>query len=69
MPPSIENQSFQSWSQNVSKEGHPPEEESKPKSQPWKEFRNAKKRTEPAKGKALVIRAYDEDMSESHLGQ
>ncbi|MCJ1360009.1 MAG: hypothetical protein MMC33_010012 [Icmadophila ericetorum] len=60
--------SFRAWAENVSRQGHPSEAQLLEKTQPWKKFYEAKKRTAPTKGEFFVTRSYDEDLSESGMG-
>lgn len=57
---------FETWSSQVSAEGHPTSEA---KVQPWKAHVTAEKRKGPTKGQALIKRSCDQDLSESNLGQ
>ncbi|RYN86286.1 hypothetical protein AA0119_g13045 [Alternaria tenuissima] len=60
---------FEAWSSQLSTQGHPTSEATEPKAQPWKAHISAEKRKGPTKGQALIKRSYDEDLSESNLGQ
>lgn len=60
---------FDKWSQAVSKEGPPADGLANTKLQTWKSFCKAEKRTQPTKGKVFLTRSYDEELSESNLGE
>jgi hypothetical protein len=63
------SKAFEAWSSKISTEGHPTAKGTEAKVQPWKDHVKAEMRNGPTKGKALVTRSYDEDLSESNLGQ